>query len=107
MRAGNLSGKKCLVLGAGGAGIAAAYGLKQKKAEVTIFNKFEDQGNSAASKTGAAFKKLELLSNEIASADIIINTIPYEIGALDISGISSNALFLMRGIKNLIIILQL
>ncbi len=99
MRAGNLSASKCLVLGAGGAGIAAAFGLRQKGAEVIILNKFEDQGKAAALKTGADFKNLELLPDVIGSADIIINTIPYEIGELDISGIRSNALFFDAGYK--------
>jgi len=98
-RAGHLAGRKCLVMGAGGAGIAAAYGLKQKGAEVIILNKFEEQGKSAASRTGSDFKKLELLPDEIGGADIIINTIPYEIGELDISGIRSNALFFDAGYK--------
>lgn len=99
MRAGTLSGKKCLILGAGGAGIAAAYGLKDKGAEVIILNKFEEQGNAAASRTGSVFKKLELLGKEISDADIIVNTIPYEIGALDIAGIRKGAVFFDAGYK--------
>lgn len=98
-RAGSLSGKKSLILGAGGAGIAAAYGLKKKRAEVFILNKFEDQGEAAASRTGAVFRKLELLENEIKDADIIINTIPYEAGPLDISGIKNGAIFFDAGYK--------
>jgi len=99
LRAGNLSGKKCLVLGAGGAGIAASYGLKQKGAEVLIFNKFKKQGEAAALKTGASFKELELLHEDINVADIIINTIPYEIGPLDIKGIKNGTLFFDAGYK--------
>lgn len=98
-RIGKIAGKRCLILGAGGAGIAAAYGLKQKGAEVIILNKFEEQGNAAALKTGAEFEKLEFLPYQINQADIIINTIPYEIGALDISGIRSNSLFFDAGYK--------
>lgn len=99
MRIGNLSGKKCLVLGAGGAGIAAAYGLIKKEANVIILNKFEEQGKNAALRTGALFRNLDLLDREIIDTDIIINTIPYEIGPLDISGIRSGAVFFDAGYK--------
>ena len=99
MRTGNLAGKKTLVLGAGGAGIAAAYGLKYKGADVIILNKFEEPGAAAAARTDAVFRKLDLLGNEIQDADIIINTIPYEIGPLDITGIKSGAIFFDAGYK--------
>lgn len=96
---GDLADKKCLVLGAGGAGIAAAYGLKQIGGEVIILNKFEDQGKTAALKTGSVFKKLEHFNEEVTGADIIINTIPYEIGPMDIKGVKNGALFFDAGYK--------
>ncbi len=99
MRTGTLSDKKCLVLGAGGAGIAAAYGLVKKGADVIILNKFEEQGKRAASLTGTVFRNLDLLNKEIPKADIIINTIPYEIGPLDITGIKPGAVFFDAGYK--------
>jgi len=98
-RTGSLKGKKCLVLGAGGAGIAAAYGLRKEGAEVIILNKFIGQGEEAAAKTGSLFRKLESLRGEITDSDIIVNTIPYEIGALDIRGIKIGALFFDAGYK--------
>lgn len=99
IKAGGLKGKRCLVLGAGGAGIAAAFGLRQKKAEVIILNKFEEQGEAAALKTGAVYRKLEFLNDEITHADILINTIPYEIGALDITGLRKGTIFFDAGYK--------
>ncbi len=99
LKLGDLTGKKALILGAGGAGIAAAYGLKSKGADVLILNKFDEQGAAAAAKTGTVFKNLKFFNEEIASAEIIINTIPYEIGALDISEIQKGTIFLDAGYK--------
>jgi len=98
-RLGSIKGKKCLVLGAGGAGIAAAYGLRKEGGEVIILNKFIEQGEEAAARTGSLFRKLESLGKEITDSDIIVNTIPYEIGALDLRGIKKGSLFFDAGYK--------
>ncbi len=93
LRLKSLKGKNCLVLGAGGAGIAAAYGLRQQGADVIILNKFQEEGQGAAKKTDSRFANLYMLSSLIKDADVVINTIPYEAGSLDISNIKKGAIF--------------
>lgn len=68
-----LSGKKAIVLGAGGAARAIVYGLKHSGAEVDVLNRDQTKGQSLADDFDAHFGgNLEDLEN-IKDYDILIN----------------------------------
>jgi len=69
----DLQGKKIAVIGAGGAGKAVVWGLKKYTSNISVYNIFEDEGQSAADKFGVAFAgKPELLCAD-ADYDILVN----------------------------------
>lgn len=67
----SLSGKKVLVLGAGGAARAAAYGLSKEGAEVYIWNRTQERAKDFAEKMNITW--IESLENIETPPDIIIN----------------------------------
>ena len=72
----NLNGKKVILLGAGGAARAIAYGLKERECEVTIFNRSLERGATLAKELGYACHSLSTLSEMERAArdvDILIN----------------------------------
>jgi len=69
----NLSGKKTLVLGAGGAARAVVFGLLKKGADVKIFNRTKEKAVRLAEEFQCQITDLKKLS-EIKDFDIIINT---------------------------------
>jgi len=69
----SLKGKKVALLGAGGAARAAAYGVANKGAELTIFNRTLEKAQQLANQFGAKARSLDGLE-EVKSMDIIINT---------------------------------
>jgi shikimate dehydrogenase len=75
----NLSGKKVILLGAGGAARAIAYGLKERECEVTIFNRSLGRGATLAKELGYAYHSLSALSEmerSMRDADVLINATP-------------------------------
>jgi len=80
-KAGNIDtrGRGCIVLGAGGAGRAAAYGLRREKAEVTIVNRTYPKAAAAAKMFGCRAGKIEDLEVLLKSADILVSTLPADI----------------------------
>jgi shikimate dehydrogenase len=70
-----LAGGKCVVLGAGGAGRAAAYGLKNEGALVTIVNRTPERARSAARDFGCEAGRIEDLSALLRSADVLVSAI--------------------------------
>jgi 3-dehydroquinate dehydratase/shikimate dehydrogenase len=69
-----LAGAKVLVLGAGGAGRAAVFGLRDKGAEVWILNRTPETATKLARQAGAHTIKREAVAK--AGFDIIINATP-------------------------------
>jgi len=72
----HLSGKKVILLGAGGAARAIAYGLKERGCEVTIFNRSLERGARLAQELGYPYHSLSALSEMERStrdADVLIN----------------------------------
>ena len=72
----NLSGKKVMLLGAGGAARAIAYGLKERDCAVTIFNRSLKRGVRLAKKLGYPYQSLSALSEieqSARDADVLIN----------------------------------
>ncbi len=70
----DLSGKKVVIIGAGGASRAIAYMLKQKGLEISITNRSQVRGTDLCRSVDCRFIPFNDL-DEI-SADIIINTTP-------------------------------
>jgi 3-dehydroquinate dehydratase/shikimate dehydrogenase len=73
-----LKGAKVLVLGAGGSGRAAVFGLREKGAEVHILNRTPETAAKLARQSGAKVFKRESLHHKTnpASFDVIINSTP-------------------------------
>jgi shikimate dehydrogenase len=72
----HLAGKKCLVLGAGGAGRAAAFGLVNAGAVVTILNRTSERARQAAAVIGCQAAPLSALAGLLADADLLVSTLP-------------------------------
>jgi 3-dehydroquinate dehydratase/shikimate dehydrogenase len=73
-----LKGAKVLVLGAGGSGRAAVFGLREKGAEVHILNRTPETAAKLARQAGAKVFKRESFTSkkDPASFDVIINSTP-------------------------------
>ena len=70
----SLRGAKALVLGAGGAGRAAVFGLRDKGADVFILNRTPETAHKLARQSGSRSIKKEALAK--TSFDVIINSTP-------------------------------
>ncbi|WP_263419374.1 shikimate dehydrogenase [Terriglobus albidus] len=70
----SIRGLKVLVLGAGGASRAAVFGLKEKGADVTIYNRTVETAQKLAKQAGAKTIKRELIGK--THFDLIINSTP-------------------------------
>jgi 3-dehydroquinate dehydratase/shikimate dehydrogenase len=70
----SLRGAKVLVVGAGGAARAAVFGLRDKGAEVFIFNRTPETAQKLARQSGSKTIRKEALAK--ASFDVIINATP-------------------------------
>lgn len=68
-----ISGKKIIILGAGGAARALAYALSDEKADIVILNRTKEPARDLAETVGCHFGSITDLRNEIKGADIIIN----------------------------------
>lgn len=68
----DLGGKRVTLLGAGGAARAIGYGLVQRRAVVSVFDRTADRGKALAADLGLTFAG-ELAEAAAARADIIIN----------------------------------
>lgn len=73
----NIIGEKCLVLGAGGAGITAAYALKKLGGEVILANRTVEKAANAAQKIGCDYCSLE--EAQMVDAKIVVNTLKVKI----------------------------
>ncbi len=69
-----LAGAKVLVLGAGGSGRAAVFGLRDKGAEVFIYNRTPETAAKLARQAGAKSIKREAIPK--TAFDIVINSTP-------------------------------
>lgn len=66
-----LKGKRCVMLGAGGAARAIAYGLRTRGVRLVILNRTECRARKLAREVGCDWKPLSELTN--LEADLIIN----------------------------------
>jgi shikimate dehydrogenase len=96
----NLTGVKALVIGAGGAGISAAYGLVKEGADVTIINRTVDKAEKASELTGASFDSMKNIRQHMGNSSIIVITLPYEAPPIDISYLQRGSIILDASYKN-------
>ncbi|MCP4365710.1 MAG: shikimate dehydrogenase [Planctomycetes bacterium] len=66
-----LKGKKVTIVGAGGAARAVAFGLKQKKAKITVVNRTEARAEALAGDLGCGHKRFEELVG--LDTEILVN----------------------------------
>ncbi|GHT82527.1 hypothetical protein FACS189467_7820 [Bacteroidia bacterium] len=77
-----IANARCLVLGAGGAGSAAAYALHKAGGIVTIANRTIATAQALSKKIGCSFCGLDDLAEKMAYAEIIVNTLSSDVIAL-------------------------
>jgi len=84
-------GRNCVVIGASGAGKAAAYALiNHLKTNVTIINRTIDKAKDAAEKFGCNYSSFEMLSEIIPQTDIIILALSQNVNPIDSSWLNEN-----------------
>ncbi|MGI4853284.1 MAG: shikimate dehydrogenase [Janthinobacterium lividum] len=71
----SLKGKRVLILGAGGAARAAAFGLRERGAEVFLLNRTAARAEALAAESGAQVQPRGTLA--ATHFDILINSTPY------------------------------
>ena len=69
-----VTGKNCIIVGAGGAARAIGYILKKHDVNIAVANRSEERGRMLANSLGSRYINLEQLENE--NPDILINTTP-------------------------------
>lgn len=77
-----LKGQKCIVIGAGGAGKAAAYGIMKNGADVTIVNRTVSKAKDAAMKFGCNYAGLEELEDLLKINTVIVFSLSQSINPL-------------------------
>ena len=70
----HVAGKRCLIVGAGGAARAIGYILKRNNVSLMIANRSVEKGQALAELLGSPFIRME--QSEEVIADILINTTP-------------------------------
>lgn len=70
----NISGKRCLLVGAGGASMALGHALKERGAELYIANRTEERGKRLSRRLKSEFVDIDRAMD--ISFDIIIQTTP-------------------------------
>lgn len=71
-RAGELSNKKALIIGAGGAARAVAYGVQKAGAIITIANRCVERGRALAKHLGSGFIPLKTLEATSRDFDVVV-----------------------------------
>jgi 3-dehydroquinate dehydratase / shikimate dehydrogenase len=76
-----IEGRRAAVVGAGGAGRAAAVGLSRAGARVTMFNRSAERGERAAEELGIECRALGELGGAIVDFEMVVNATPVGRGA--------------------------
>ncbi|MCQ2607510.1 MAG: NAD(P)-binding domain-containing protein [Bacteroidales bacterium] len=84
-----VKGKKCIVIGAGGAGKAAAYGLHSQGSEVVIVNRTFSKAQDAAKIIGCGAAELKDLEQLVAESEIIISALQQNVNPIKEDWLSS------------------
>jgi shikimate dehydrogenase len=81
------SGRKCLVMGAGGAGKAAAAGLVNAGANVLITNRTPEKASEFAGKAGCRFINMAEAVKILRSVDVLVLALPPAVYPFDLKDI--------------------
>lgn len=98
--AGNLKDKEALVIGAGGAGISAAYGLVKEGSFVTIINRTLEKAKNASALMESRYDTIDNLQKHLKKSQIVVITLPHEAGPLDISSMEKGSIIFDASYKN-------
>jgi shikimate dehydrogenase len=83
---------KCIVLGAGGAGRAAAYGLVREGADVIIVNRNYSKAAEAAKTFGCRVESIDTLENLLKSTQLLVSTLSADIDIINQSWLRKDLL---------------
>lgn len=98
----NPLGLKVVILGAGGAAWAAAYGMKISKArKITIVNRTIDKARILALSLDCEYAPIETLSRHIEETDLLISCVPLPLHELDVFIIRKNLVFMEANYKDI------
>lgn len=86
----SLKGRKCLVIGAGGAGKSAAFGLHSQNADVTIVNRTLQKAQQSAEIIGCKYSSTENLENLVRQSEIIISALQQNVNPIQESWLTGN-----------------
>jgi Shikimate 5-dehydrogenase len=89
----DVKNKECLIIGAGGAGFAAAFAMHSLGAKVTIANRTADKATKIAEKINCSTINISQLDESISNKEIIINTLPSNICILDTEKLNDSQIF--------------
>ncbi|SPF37479.1 Shikimate dehydrogenase [Syntrophobacter sp. SbD1] len=90
---GDVSSRSALILGAGGAARAVAYGLKRAGATVTISNRCIGRGSTLAKELKSEFIPLNMLGETAANFDIVVQCTSVGLKDADASPIAFDTFF--------------
>ena len=79
----NIFGKRCLVLGAGGASRAAVFGLMNSGAEVFITNRTYSKAENISNQMGCNVMQQDEIKELISSIDIVVSTLMPDVSLPD------------------------
>ncbi len=96
----NVKDKKCLVLGTGGAGRAAVYGLLNAGANITICNRTLEKAKEISTYFKCSYMPAEEINERIKEFSIIISTIPNNSKILSNLSMNKNQILLTADYKN-------
>lgn len=99
-RLGPLNGRTAVIAGAGGAGIAAAFGLVGAGCRVTVLNITIDEARDCAAKFGCGYDLLSNAREYLPYADIMVSALPFEAEPLDISLMKNGSVVMDASYKN-------
>ncbi len=86
----SIESKHYLILGAGGAARAAAYGLKKSKAKVAIYNRTEEKSKDFARDFDCDFIKKDDLEQALRDTDVLVDTLPAAVNLIAPQFLHSN-----------------
>ncbi|MDR1761024.1 MAG: NAD(P)-binding domain-containing protein [Bacteroidales bacterium] len=78
----DVRGKKCVVIGAGGAAKAAIFGMQQAGAQVTVVNRTAAKARKIAKHLSCSYAAVEDLPELLAATHIIISALPQYINVI-------------------------
>lgn len=90
----SIKGKRCIVLGAGGAGCAAAYALSKAGANVAIVNRTVAKAKAFADKIGCRYSGLDQLKELLADTAILVSTLASDADVVDEQWLTSQLIIL-------------